>query len=86
VRTKQDKILIKSFFYDSSSSLLGTVMAAYISFGISASYLLSACVMAAPAALGYAKLVYPETKESLTTSDDVKLIQTKCDNRTYYCF
>ena len=49
-------------------------MAAYISMGIDPSYLLSASVMAAPAALAYSKLLYPETKVSRTTSKDIKFM------------
>jgi hypothetical protein len=59
------------------ATIAGTVMAAYIQLGISASYLLSASVMAAPAALGIAKLIYPEAKESKTTSKDIKLTKTE---------
>ena len=53
------------------ATIAGSVMAAYISFGISASHLLSASVMSAPAALGYAKLFYPETE---VTKTDIKNI------------
>ena len=56
---------------------VGSVLAAYISFGISASHLLSASVMSAPAALAYAKLFYPETKKSKTTADNLAFPQSK---------
>lgn len=46
-------------------------MSAYISFGISASHLLSASVMSAPAALAFAKLFYPETEKSQTKAEDI---------------
>jgi nucleoside permease NupC len=46
-------------------------MGAYISFGIDPSHLLSASVMSAPAALAFAKLMYPETKVSKTTSKQI---------------
>lgn len=46
------------------ATIAGTVLGAYISFGISASHLLSASVMSAPAALAMAKLSSPETEES----------------------
>merc|ERR1712156_63775 len=49
------------------ATIAGSVLAAYISFGVSASHLLSASVMSAPAALVYAKLFYPETKKSKTS-------------------
>jgi pyrimidine nucleoside transport protein len=53
--------------------MAGSVLAAYISFGISASQLLSASVMAAPAALALAKLFYPETEKSQTKAGDIKM-------------
>ncbi|KAH9506976.1 hypothetical protein DERF_011681 [Dermatophagoides farinae] len=55
------------------ATIAGSVMAAYISFGISATHLLSASVMAAPAALALSKLFYPETEQSKTTVDDICL-------------
>lgn len=51
----------------------GSVLSAYISFGISASHLLSASVMSAPAALAFAKLFYPESEESHTKAEDIKV-------------
>ena len=59
-----------SFFF---LKMAGSVLAAYISFGISASQLLSASVMAAPAALALAKLFYPETEKSQTKAGDIKV-------------
>ncbi|XP_063025367.1 sodium/nucleoside cotransporter 1-like [Melospiza melodia melodia] len=46
------------------STIAGSVMGAYISFGIDAGSLIAASVMAAPCALAMAKLVYPEVEES----------------------
>ncbi|XP_054858276.1 sodium/nucleoside cotransporter 2-like [Eublepharis macularius] len=46
------------------STIAGSVMGAYISFGVDASSLIAASVMAAPCALAMAKLVYPEVEES----------------------
>uniref|UniRef100_A0A8C3NC59 Sodium/nucleoside cotransporter n=1 Tax=Geospiza parvula TaxID=87175 RepID=A0A8C3NC59_GEOPR len=46
------------------ATIAGSVMGAYISFGIDAASLIAASVMAAPCALGMAKLVYPEVEES----------------------
>ncbi len=54
------------------ATIAGTVLAAYISFGVSASHLLSASVMSAPAALAMAKLVYPETKKTKTSPEDLE--------------
>ena len=44
------------------ATIAGSVLAAYIEFGVSASHLLSASVMSAPAALAISKLMYPETE------------------------
>ncbi|XP_043833874.1 solute carrier family 28 member 3 [Dromiciops gliroides] len=44
------------------STIAGSVLGAYISFGVSASHLLTASVMSAPASLAIAKLFWPETE------------------------
>lgn len=53
------------------ATIAGGVLAAYVGIGVSASHLLSASVMSAPAALAISKLMYPETEipESLNESD-----------------
>ncbi|MGL5082111.1 MAG: NupC/NupG family nucleoside CNT transporter [Microcoleaceae cyanobacterium] len=48
------------------ATVAGGVLAAYISFGISAQDLITASVMAAPCALGVSKLLYPETEKPET--------------------
>ncbi|MBM7624225.1 NupC/NupG family nucleoside CNT transporter [Sporohalobacter salinus] len=60
------------------STVAGGVMAGYISMGIDTGYLLAASIMSAPAALLMAKIVIPETKESVT-SGDIK-IELDIDN------
>ncbi|XP_033824683.1 sodium/nucleoside cotransporter 1 [Periophthalmus magnuspinnatus] len=60
------------------ATIAGSVMGAFISFGIDASALISASVMAAPCALAISKLSYPETEESVFKSD--KNIQVDCGN------
>lgn len=52
------------------ATIAGSVMGAFISFGISASSLISASVMAAPCALAISKLSYPETEKSAFSSKD----------------
>uniref|UniRef100_A0A671XM92 Sodium/nucleoside cotransporter n=1 Tax=Sparus aurata TaxID=8175 RepID=A0A671XM92_SPAAU len=52
------------------ATIAGSVMGAFISFGIDASSLISASVMAAPCALAISKLSYPETEESPFKSED----------------
>jgi len=49
------------------ATIAGSVLAAYISMGISPLALISSCVMSIPASLTISKLRYPETEESLTT-------------------
>ncbi len=56
----------------SMACIAGGVMAVYIQMGVDAKYLLAASIMAAPAALVVAKIVYPETQES-DTKGTVKL-------------
>lgn len=46
------------------ATIAGSVMGAFINFGIDASSLISASVMAAPCALAISKLSYPETEKS----------------------
>ncbi|XP_075583209.1 solute carrier family 28 member 3 [Pelecanus crispus] len=45
------------------STIAGSVLGAYISFGVSASHLLTASVMSAPASLATSKLFWPETEK-----------------------
>ncbi|CAM1294639.1 SLC28A3 (predicted) [Pycnogonum litorale] len=62
------------------ATIAGTVLAAYINFGISASHLLSASVMSAPAALGISKLFYPETEKSKTDFKTIKDVKSTDQN------
>ncbi|KYM99541.1 Solute carrier family 28 member 3 [Cyphomyrmex costatus] len=55
------------------STVSGTVLAAYISFGAKPAHLITASIMSAPTSLAYSKLFYPETEQSLTKSDNIKL-------------
>ena len=50
------------------ATIAGGVLAAYVSFGISAGHLLTASVMSAPAALLVAKVMLPETEASDTAA------------------
>ena len=56
------------------ATIAGNVFAIYVSLGVDASHLVSASVMSAPAALAYAKLLYPETEESQTSASNKKKI------------
>lgn len=53
------------------ATIAGSVLAAYINFGVNASHLISASVMAAPGALGISKLFQPETEISKTGSNNL---------------
>ncbi|XP_013390240.1 solute carrier family 28 member 3 [Lingula anatina] len=57
------------------ATIAGSVLGAFIAFGVPANHLLSASVMSAPAALAMAKLFYPETRVSITTMADIKNIE-----------
>ncbi|VDN09631.1 unnamed protein product [Dibothriocephalus latus] len=58
------------------ASVAGSVLAAYIGFGVPANHLLIACVMSAPAALAVSKIIYPETRHaplaSLSRMESIK--------------
>lgn len=58
------------------ATIAGSVMGAFIKFGIDASSLISASVMAAPCALAISKLSYPESEESPSKSE--KNIKVAC--------
>jgi concentrative nucleoside transporter, CNT family len=51
------------------ATIAGGVLAAYVAMGVSAGHLIAASVMSAPAALVMAKIMFPETEESLTAGD-----------------
>lgn len=51
------------------ASIAGSVLAAYVSFGIDAGHMIAQSVMSAPASLVAAKMFYPETQASATAGD-----------------
>lgn len=53
------------------ATVAGTLFGAYISFGIDPGQLISASVMAAPAALAFSKLMYPETEKTRLKVEDI---------------
>ena len=55
------------------ATIAGSILAAYISMGISPQALVSSCVMSIPASLAISKLRYPETEESLTSGKIIVL-------------
>jgi len=58
------------------ATVSGTVLAAYVSYGASAALLITSTVMAAPAALGMAKLFYPENEKTKTGSKEIQMEKT----------
>lgn len=64
---------IHSIMVSGFATVSGTVFAAYITYGANPAYLITSTVMAAPAALAFSKLYYPETEESRTRSDNIQL-------------
>lgn len=57
-------------------TIAGSVLGAYLGFGIEAVYVITACVMAAPCALAVSKLVYPETEESKFLNTDSLVLES----------
>lgn len=57
------------------ATIAGSVMAAYILYGVPSNHLLSASVMSAPAALAMSKLFYPETEKVKNNKDEVYNMQ-----------
>ncbi len=64
----------------SMACIAGGVMAVYIQMGIPAEYLMAASIMAIPGALVIAKIVYPETEESLTKGEVTLEVEKKTVN------
>ncbi|BHF72584.1 hypothetical protein SprV_0401565200 [Sparganum proliferum] len=68
---------LHSIMVNGFASVAGSVLAAYVKFGVSAHHLLIACVMSAPAGLAVSKVLYPETKRaplsSLRSLESVKI-------------
>ncbi|KFV01651.1 Solute carrier family 28 member 3, partial [Pterocles gutturalis] len=63
------------------STIAGSVLGAYISFGVSASHLLTASVMSAPASLATSKLFWPETeKPTITVRSGLKMAKGEAKN------
>lgn len=58
------------------ATVSGSVLAAYISYGAEPAHLITSSVMAAPAALAFAKLFYPETEESKTKAGNMVMAKS----------
>ncbi|KAL5006302.1 hypothetical protein ScPMuIL_015108 [Solemya velum] len=57
------------------ATIAGSVLGAYISFGVSASHLITASVMSAPAALALSKIACPETQKLTRNLSDFYTVQ-----------
>uniref|UniRef100_A0A671V1M1 Sodium/nucleoside cotransporter n=1 Tax=Sparus aurata TaxID=8175 RepID=A0A671V1M1_SPAAU len=63
------------------AGISGTILGAYISFGVEATHLLAASVMSAPASLAIAKTFWPEMETSrVTARQDLKMDAGACTN------
>ncbi|XP_077291965.1 putative transporter YutK isoform X2 [Arctopsyche grandis] len=69
---------IHSIMASGFATVSGTVLAAYISFGVEPAHLITASVMSAPASLCFSKLFFPETEKSKTSVDNIQM--SKSDN------
>ncbi|KAL5007441.1 hypothetical protein ScPMuIL_016247 [Solemya velum] len=58
------------------ATIAGSVLGAFISFGVPASHLITASVMSAPAALALSKVACPETKKSTRNISDFYKVST----------
>ncbi|CAH0390872.1 unnamed protein product [Bemisia tabaci] len=62
------------------ATVAGSVFAAYISVGVDPAHIVTASIMSAPAALSYAKLIYPETEHSTTAVDNIADVKSDESN------
>ncbi|KAJ6639062.1 Solute carrier family 28 member 3 [Pseudolycoriella hygida] len=62
------------------ATVAGSVLAAYIRFGAEPAHLIASTVMAAPGAVCFAKLFYPETEGSQTTAENIELQKSTDSN------
>lgn len=58
------------------STVAGTVFAAYTALGVNPAHVITASVMTAPAALCYAKLVFPENEKSKTDANTISVYKS----------
>ena len=65
------------------ATISGSVLAIYIHFGISATHLLSASIMSAPAALAMSKLMYPEVEEPSVKSVEEITVETTNERNVF---
>ncbi|MDC0253608.1 NupC/NupG family nucleoside CNT transporter [Bacteriovoracales bacterium] len=77
---KMTKSELMALMTGGMATVAGGVLAAYVGMGINAGHLLAASVMSAPAALVCAKILVPETEDSVTRGNiDFKLPKTSAN-------
>ena len=59
------------------STVSGSILAAYIGFGVRADHLITASLMSAPASLAIAKTLYPETKKTKADWEAIKNVKVR---------
>ncbi|KAJ8312150.1 hypothetical protein KUTeg_009523, partial [Tegillarca granosa] len=81
----QSSLALRPFLYEMTNSELhalmtsgfatvaGSIVAAYVEFGVPAEHVISASFMSAPASLAVAKLGWPETEETIEVDTDIEL-------------
>lgn len=55
-------LLVHTVMTSGMATISGSVLAAFVGFGIKTEHLISASLLSAPAAVAMSKLIYPETK------------------------
>lgn len=65
------------------STVSGSVLAAYIGFGVPPDHLITAGLMSAPASLAIAKTIFPETRKTKADWNAIKNIKTKKVNNVF---
>jgi len=78
--SRMTKSEIMALMVPGFASIAGGVLAAYVSFGIDATHLLTASIMSAPAALMMAKILVPETEHSETSGGATAEIECESSN------
>ncbi|XP_077553720.1 putative transporter YutK [Haemaphysalis longicornis] len=58
------------------ATISGSLFAVFTAFGVKAEHMMAASLMSAPAALAFAKLLYPETEENTCSPEKIKQLQS----------
>jgi len=74
---------IHSIMTSGFATIAGSVLVGYISMGINAQSLITACVMSTPCSLAVSKLRYPETQQSMSKGE-IHIPEEKDREATFY--